>query len=321
MIATPKIQRSLVDGFITDIPENKFLSQISMLIDFEKFRPMFDACYQRIGRAAYDPIVIFKMLLLQRWYRLSDRQVVAEAADRLSFRRFLNLDICDEMPDDTTLVRFRDRLDKNGLFDKLITKLDEQLSSHNIGINEGRITIVDATLVQSYSRPRSEDPEYIERRDPGAEITFRRDKGPICGYKAHIAMDAKTRIIRQVCVTAATEMEVDHLLVPKGTQEIIADKGYHSAKNRHKLKESGIRDKIMHRASRNNPLTAKQQEQNKVISRFRSVIESKLGEMKLWHGLMRAIYRGIERVRRQVIMTVMAVNIKRLATICASSTG
>jgi len=321
MTAKPRIQRSLVDGFIRDIPENKFLSRIAQLIDFEKFRSMFDACYERVGRAAYDPIVLFKMLLLQRWYRLSDRQIVAEAADRFSFRRFLDLDICDEMPDDTTLVRFRNRLDENGLFDELMAKFDEQLMCHDIKINGGRMTIVDATLVQSYSRPKSDAPEFIERRDPGAQITFRPGKGPICGYKAHIAMDAKTRIIRQVRVTGATNMEVDHLLIPAGTNELMADKGYHSAKNRRKLKESGIRDSIMHRASRGNPLTSNQQEHNKGISRFRSAIESKFGEMKLWHGLARAIYRGIKRVTRQVIMTVMAVNMKRLVAICPIETG
>ena len=321
MVAKPKIQRSLIDGFVKNVPDNEFLNRVAQMINFEKFRPLLDACYQRVGRAAYDPIVLFKMLLLQMWYRLSDREIVAEAADRLSFRHFLELDICDEMPDDTTLVRFRNRLGENGIFDKLMSIFDEQLIFHNIKIKGGRITIVDATLVQSYSRPKSDAPEFIELRDPGAQVTCRRGKDPLCGYKVHVAMDAKTRIIRQVELTGAAEMEVHHLLVPSGTTELLADKGYHSAENRLKLKESGVIDNIMIRASRGNPLTESQTEHNKNISPSRAKIESKFGEMKLWNRLKRGIYRGIERVWRQVIMTVMAVNIKRLLVICPSATG
>ena len=79
--AIPKIQGSLLNGFMREIPENKFLANINKIIDFEKCRSMLDKCYENIGRCAYDPVILLKMLLLQRWYNLSDRAVVAEAAD------------------------------------------------------------------------------------------------------------------------------------------------------------------------------------------------------------------------------------------------
>ena len=127
MKAKPKIQGSLLNGFMREIPENVFLVKISKIIDFEEFRRMLDACYQSVGRCAYDPVILLKMLLLQRWYNLSDRAAVAEAADRISFRIFLNLDINKQPPDDTTLVRFRNRLDENGLYDELMRKLEKQI--------------------------------------------------------------------------------------------------------------------------------------------------------------------------------------------------
>lgn len=321
MKAKPKIQGSLLNGFMREIPENVFLVKISKIIDFEEFRRMLDACYQSVGRCAYDPVILLKMLLLQRWYNLSDRAAVAEAADRISFRIFLNLDINKQPPDDTTLVRFRNRLDENGLYDELMRKLEKQIIHSGLKINEGRITIVDATLVEAYTRPRADDPGHLERHDPGAEITNRPKKGPTCGYKTHIAMDAKTRIIRATEVTGAKKMEVNCLLIPPGTEELMADKGYHSAENRRKLKERGIRDSIMHRGARGHPLTERQKEHNRPISHERMTIESKIGEMKRWNGLKRAIYRGIHRVRRQVILTAMAVNMKRLSAILAQSTG
>ena len=303
-----------------EVPENVFLTNISKIIAFEKFRPMLDECYESIGRCAYDPVVLLKMLLLQRWYNLSDRAVVAEAADRISFRLFLGLDITQQPPDDTTLVRFRNRLDENGIYDKLISKLEKHLADSALKISEGRITIVDATLIEAHTRPKSGDPSYLEQHDPGAEITYRKKKGPVCGYKLHAAMDAETRIIRKIEVTGAAEHEAKHLLIPPGTEELMADKGYHSAENRRKLKEHGVRDRIMYRGARNHPLTERQKAHNRPISRARSAIESKFGEMKRWNRLRRAIYRGINRVRRQVILTVLAVNIKRLSAISAQST-
>ncbi|MGC9316366.1 MAG: IS5 family transposase, partial [bacterium] len=237
------------------------------------------------------------------------------------FRIFLRLDIDKKPPDDTTLVRFRNRLEENGVYDKLMDKFEKQLIDSELRINEGRITIVDATLVVAHTRPKSGDPSHLEKHDPGAEITCRRDKGPICGYKLHAAMDAETRMIRRVELTGAKQMEVNHLLIPPGTVELMADKGYHSAKNRRKLRQLGVCDRIMYRGARAHPLTEEQKAFNRPISVERSAIESKFGEMKRWHRLRRAIYRGLDRVKRQVVLTVLAVNMKRLTTIMAQSTG
>lgn len=319
--AIPKIQSSLLNGFMIEAPKNVFLTNIKKIIDFEKFRPKFDACYHNIGRCAYDPVILLKILLLQRWYNLSDRAVVAEAADRISFRLFLNLDIDIQPPDDTTLVKFRNRLEEHDIYNELMAEFDAQLKRSGQRISEGRITIIDATLVEAYTRPKSGDSEHLERLDPGAQITSRPKKGSTCGYKVHMVMDAETRIIQKVEVTGAKKMEVNHLIIPTGTEELMADKGYHSAENRRKLKECGVRDRIMYRAARAHPLTEEQEQFNRRISPLRSTIESKFGEMKRWHGLRRAIYRGINRVRRQVILTVLAVNMKRLSAISAQSTG
>jgi IS5 family transposase len=320
MKAKPNIQRSFIEGFMKEVPENEFLTNINKIVDFEGFRSTLDNCYENFGRCAYDPVILLKLLLLERFYNLSDRAVVDEATDRISFRLFLGIDFTEKLPDDTTLVYFRNRLEENDIYNKLMARLETQIEKHGFHIKEGRITIVDATLVKAHTRPKSGNPEHLERLDPGAQITAR-NKGPICGYKMHIAMDAETRIIRQVKVTGAKKMEVHHLIIPQGTKELMADKGYHSAENRRKLKEHGIRDRIMYRGARAHPLTEDKIEHNRPISRARSAIESKFGEMKRWHGLERAIYRGIERVKRQIIMTVLAVNMKRLAAICAQSTG
>lgn len=302
-------------------PQNEFLNKIENLIDFESFRPTLNASYSNEGRPARDPIVLFKLLLLQRWYNLSDREVILQAQDRITFRKFLKIELGGDVPDDTTLVRFRERLDKNKLFDKLINKFEEQLKKHGIDIKNGRMTIIDATLIEANTRNKHNDPEHIKRLEPGAEVVHRPPKRPMTGYKMHIAMDAETRMISQFEVTGAAQAEVEHLIFPSGTDVLFADKGYHSAKNHKKLKKLGIVDCIMKRGARCHPLSEKDEKRNKLISPCRSKIESKFGEMKKWHLLARAIYRGIERVTRQVVMTVLAVNMKRLTVLMPATIG
>ena len=91
MKAEPKIQGSLLRGFMKEIPENEFLATIDEIIDFEEFRSTLNNCYENFGRCAYDPVILLKLLFLERFYDLSDRVVVAEATDRISFRLFLGL--------------------------------------------------------------------------------------------------------------------------------------------------------------------------------------------------------------------------------------
>ena len=93
---------------------------------------------------------------------------------------------------------------------------------------------------------------------------------------------------------------------------MLADKGYCSKNNRDKLRDKTIIDGIMHKRARGKGLDDWQREMNKNISRYRSRIESKFGEMKKWHGLDRAIYYGIDRVKIFIIMTILAVNLKRI---------
>ena len=315
MKAIENNQLSLLDSFMPITPHNEFLTKICQLIDFNSFKQSLDACYSEIGRPACDPIILFKMLLLQRWYNLSDKQVIEQSGDRITFRKFLGIGFSEQLPDDTTLVRFRNRLDEHRLYDKLIAVFERQLEKHNVRVNEGRITIVDATIIPSNTRQKHNDPSHVARVDPGAQTTYHPKKGPITGFKMHMQMDADSRLIEKFRVTGAAVADTNYFFVSERAKIVLADKGYDSEYNRLKLKVKGVCDGIMRRSRRSHSLSYDDKIRNKLISPFRSKIESKFGEMKKWVGLSRAIYRGLDRVRRQVCLTVLAVNMKRITVL------
>ena len=180
--------------------------------------------------------MLFKLLLLERLYNLSDGDAVWMARDSLSFRSFLGLDAGDRVPDDTTLVVFRRRLREAGLFDELFARVTVDLERQGIGVRPGCIKIVDATLVKAAVRPpRRRDggggasqhdavasggeqdappsqageaggpapTDAPAALDPDADFTVKNGV-PHYGFKLHLAQDRETGLITAHVVTPAS---------------------------------------------------------------------------------------------------------------------
>jgi transposase len=91
------------------------------------------------GRPPYDYVLMFKVLILQRYYNLSDEQAEYQINDRMSFMRFLNLTIADDIPDSRTVWHFREKLVEFGLVDELFSVFIRELDRLNLLVNEGKI--------------------------------------------------------------------------------------------------------------------------------------------------------------------------------------
>jgi IS5 family transposase len=89
------------------------------------------------GRPGYPALVLFKALLLQSLYGLSDRELEEALADRLSFRRFVELGLEETVPDHTVLNRFRNLLLQEGLLETLFGELDRQLEKAGVMLKRG----------------------------------------------------------------------------------------------------------------------------------------------------------------------------------------
>ena len=111
--------------------QNEFLNQIDHLIDWRPIRKLINSKYKKrqdaVGAPAYDVILLFKMLLLQTWYNLSDVALEERVNDSITFSRFLGLSLEELSPDHSTISRFRTALAKLGLMDALLNAVNEQL--------------------------------------------------------------------------------------------------------------------------------------------------------------------------------------------------
>lgn len=324
--------------------QNQFLNQVDMMIDWRPIRTLTNKKYTKkqadeAGAPAYDVIVLFKMMLLQTWYGLSDCALEERINDSLSFSRFLGLAVEAVSPDHSTLSRFRTALTKLGLMDKLLDALNKQLKKYHVSIKQG--ALVDASVVETPFTPkgpltievaedredtRSEEEKGAEEeyqksvtsqgKGTDAEARWVKKKGYKYGYKKHVLTDTDG-IVRSVITTPANRSDIKELPpliakagLPKGTP-VLADKGYASKENRDCLRQHGLIDGIMHKAARNHPLTEADKTFNKLISPIRSTIERTFGSIKRWFHGGRCRYRGLAKAHTQNVLEGMAFNLYR----------
>ncbi len=188
-------QRGFAEAFLgADVGSNRKLEGISAQLDWDALGALVDGLRPgRTGRPPYAPLVMVRVLLLQQWYGLSDVEVCEALADRLSFRRFCGLSLDEATPDDTTLCRFRTALGQAGLAPAIMSEVHCQLDARGLVLKRG--TIVDATLIAAAVAPPTPREGQVTDRDPQAAVAARRG-GAVYGYKAHVAADEGTGLVR-----------------------------------------------------------------------------------------------------------------------------
>ncbi|HVQ45031.1 MAG TPA: IS5 family transposase [Candidatus Saccharimonadia bacterium] len=317
------------------------LEKIARVVPFESFRAEIEAAVltpanekkSNAGRKPIDVIVMFRMLVLQSLYNLSDEQVEYQVRDRLSFTRFLRLGIEDRIPDGTTLWLFREALGKAGLIEKLFERFGQHLETKGYIARGGQM--IDATIVpvpkQRNTREENEEvkagktpkawkqnPAKNRQKDKDARWTKKHGKS-FYGYKNHVNADAKRKLIRQYEVTDASvhdSQQFDGLLNQANTSaDVYADSAYRSAETEAKLNLRGLRSRIHRRANRNHPLSKVQEDANRRKSRVRARIEHVFGAQQTAPGgrIVRTI--GIARAKVKIGLQNLVYNIRRLVTL------
>lgn len=265
------------------------------------------------GRAAWPPLVLFKALLLQSLYGLSDRELEEALGDRLSFRRFVGLGLEESIPDHTVLSRFRNLLVGEGLLEKLFGELDRQLEKAGVILKRG--TMLDATLIDAVSAPpTAERPS----QDTDARITARKGKsGLTFGYKAHVGVDEGSGLIRTVITTPANvnDTVVADRLVRGDEKTVWTDAAYDTHARRARLKAEGRKVRIARRPNKHHPLPERLKRYNRLIARRRAAVETTFATLKNRMKLTVIRYVGLARAAAQVTMAAIAFNMRRWAAI------
>ena len=314
------------------------LVAISALVPWERFRDDIEAVVltadearkSSAGRKPIDALVLFRMLVLQSLYNLSDEQVEYQVRDRLSFTRFLGLGFESRIPDGTTLWLFREKLARASLLEKLFERFGQHLEAKGYIARGGQL--LDATIVavprQRNSRDENDQvkagttpadwekkPSKNRQKDKDARWTKKQGRS-FFGYKNHVNADARHKLIRGYGVTDASvhdSQKLDDLLNKGNTcAEVYGDSAYRSAETERTLKARGFRSRIHKRGRRNRPLTEAQTTANRRKSKVRARIEHVFGAQENAPGgrLVRTV--GMVRATIKIGLQNLVYNIRRL---------
>lgn len=310
MIRRESNQSSLADALVRRAGStNPTFDKIDLTIDWTPVRNLIETRYRTDGpgRPAYAAITLFKALLLQNWYNLSDPQLEESIADRLSFRKFIGINLDENVPDYSTIHRFRDRIAP--IIPQLFELVNKQLEHRRLILKKG--TLVDASLVKSFAR---EPNSGQAKSDPEATWTRKKKGGkPFYGYKAHVGVDQESGLIRQVDLTTGKISDVDGFkaMVTGDEEAVYADKGYFGRTRSDWLKAKGIKDRIMVQKNRHHPMPAENIAFNESVKKIRSAVERIFGILKRHYKYERCRYRSLARNRCHLFVLCTCYNLKR----------
>lgn len=258
------------------------LSTISQLVNWQALVNIVKELDQsQNGKGGRPPIpfeIKLKMLFLQHTFNLSDEELEDQLIDRLSFQEFVGLSFEQEIPDFTTLWKFKEALIKKGMMERIFSSIVHQIELNGLILKKG--TIVDATIIESGNKPlskkrRSElEGKPSEQIDTEAQSTEKNGK-KYFGYKGHIGVDAESKIIRKRSFTPANvhdSQEMENVL--SGDEKSIwADKAYPKQKEKKAARAMGIYYGVLDKATRGKGLSASQRKRNKQKSGVRAAVE------------------------------------------------
>ena len=297
---------------------NATLERIDGLVKWYRFEKLLKRVRPgETGRPPYPALKMFKALLLQQWYGLSDPGLEEALSDRLSFRRFCGFALDAGTPDETTLCRFRQALIAAGLSQKLLAELNRQLDKRGLILRTG--TMIDATLVAAQAHPPGFAAGRAAKSPVDGDADWTRQRGTShFGYKAHVAMDEGSGLIRRALLTPAKvyESEVADALIFGDERAVYADRAYERKDRRARLKAMGIKDRIMHRSHKNQAgLPHWQQRRNHLIAPIRARVERLFGLMKRSYGYRRVRYYSLQRNALQLELMCIAINLRRASVL------
>lgn len=263
------------------------------------------------GRPPYPPSQMLRALLLGQWHALSDRDLEAALDDRASFRRFCGFSADDSVPDHSTLSRFRTLLIEHQLHDKLLGVVNDQLQARGFLLKRG--TMIDATVIAAAVRP-SGNPD--QPSDPDAAFVRRHGQhGSTFGFKAHIAADEETLLVREVIVTPANVNETsvaDQLIEAcADAPAVYADKAYATHARDALLARLGLANHIQSRPNKHHQLSAEATARNIAIGRVRGRVETVFAVLKRRYRLTRTRYVGRTKTALLFSLAAVAFNLRR----------
>ena len=312
------------------------LVQLGEVVDWESFRPLLvrirpTTRKSNAGAPRRDEVMLFKGLVLQHLYGLSDEQLEYQLEDRRSFQRFMGLDNVRRAPDAKTFWAFREKLVELDLMRPLFDSFAGQLQSLGYRARKGQL--VDASLVPApVQRNTREENAAIkagkmpagwdgkdaepQRRQKDVDARWTKKHGRSqYGYKNHVNVDRQHKLIRKYDVTPANVHDSQRLddLLDEGnsSKDVWADSAYRSEAQEARLQAQGYRSHIQRKGTRNQPLTAREKQGNRTRAKVRCQVEHVFGaQCASRTKLIRCI--GLARSDLAIGLVNLVYNMRRL---------
>lgn len=280
------------------------LEKICKVIDFEMFRYLLESQLlntnkkNNAGAKPFDVVMMFKIMILQRYYGLGDTQIEYQILDRLSFKKFLGLESGDKVPDEKTIWAFREKLTNEGLVEDIFSQFTKHLESKGLIMNEGKMVDASFTVAPRQRNTREENkkikegngdelwndkPNKKKHKDIDARWT-KKNGETFFGYKNHAKVDTKSKFIDNYEVTDASvhdSQPLDDLLTEDDSgQDFFADSAYTGEEQEKVINKYEMNNKVHEKGYRNKPLTDEQKANNKEKSKIRARVEHVFGFME-----------------------------------------
>lgn len=309
-------------------------------IDWEAFRPELSRVHEKprksnAGAKPIDVVLMFKVLVLQHLHNLSDERIEYQIRDRLSFMRFLGLQMEDRVPDANTVWVYRERLKELNLVANLFEGFHAQLAARGYAARSGQM--IDATFVEVPRQRNTREENALikqgavpvewgtdenqnkrEQKDTEARWAKKNDETHY-GYKNHINADQANKRVQSYAVTDAAvhDSQVFDELLDQTPDEngqkraVYADSAYRSQEQEARLADTGIKSEVCEKGARNHPLTDTQKATNKTKSKVRARVEHVFAAQAHMGGhLVRTL--GLLRAQVKIGLMNLVYNMVRL---------
>ena len=313
------------------------LEKLDNFIDWKIFEVPLNQAFEinkkkisKGGRPSFSKVLLFKALIIQSLYNLSDDQLEYQILDRASFKRFLGIKKSDKVPDSKTYWHFRKQLESKCIVRELFNTFNRLLDQAGILAHEGKI--LDASFVKVPKQRNNRDenqhikktgeapenwnekPAKKSQKDLDARWT-KKNNASYYGYKNHIKIDATTKIVENYVVTDASvhdsQVVPDLLTKSDEGQNLWADSAYRGKNQEDEYKRKKVISNVHEKGSRNNPLTDEQKARNKEKSKTRVRVEHVFGfiENSMKKSYIRTI--GIVRAETKIGLINLTYNLCR----------
>jgi len=294
------------------------LQKLNEYIDWNIFKAPLEVAFKndevnksKGGRPPFDKLMMFKTLIIQSLYNLSDDQLEYQIIDRASFKRFLGLKKSDKVPDSKTFWHFREKLIEKDVIMSLFTTFNETLDAAGVFAKEE-----NKHIKETGTAPKEWDdkPNKKRQKDINARWT-KKNNSTFYGYKNHVKSDTKTKLIEKFEVTDASvhdSQPVEGLLTEKDEgQPFYADSAYTGEEHEKVYKKKKVINRVNEKGYRNKPLTDEQKAGNREKSKTRARVEHIFGfvENSMNGSFLRTI--GIARAKAKIGMMNLTYNICR----------